>query len=66
MDLDRARERFHLNHTEAALIAQLRPRQQALLKRPDVSKVINLHVDPQAYALYTNSTPPDPSKGAIG
>ena len=66
MDLDRARERFHLNQTEAALIAQLRPRQQALLKRPDVSKVINLHVDPQAYALYTNTTPRDPSKGAIG
>ena len=46
MDLDRARELFHLNHTEAALITHLVPRQQALLKRPDVSKVLNLHVDP--------------------
>ena len=48
MDLARARELFHLNHTEAALIQHLRPRQQALLKRPDLSKVINLHVESQA------------------
>jgi type IV secretion system protein VirB4 len=58
MDLARARELFHLNHTEAALIQNLRPRQQALLKRPDLSKVINLHVDSQSYWMYTN-TPPD-------
>ena len=58
LDLERARELFHLNHTEAELITQLRPRQQALLKRPDLSKVINLHVDPQSYWIYTN-TPPD-------
>jgi len=58
MDLTRARELFHLNHTEAALIQGLRPRQQALLKRPDLSKVINVHVDPQSYWIYTN-TPPD-------
>src|SRR5579862_3685983 len=38
MDLARARELFHLNNTEAALIQGLRPRQQALLKRPDLSK----------------------------
>ncbi len=62
MDLDRARELFHLNHTEAALITQLRPRQQALLKRPDLSKVINLHVDPTSYWIYTN-TPPDADRG---
>ncbi len=46
MDLARAREVFHLNHTEAALIQRLRPRQQALLKRPDLARVINLHVEP--------------------
>ena len=39
MDLERARELFHLNHTEAALITHLLPRQQVLLKRPDLSKV---------------------------
>ncbi len=58
MDLARARALFHLNETEAALIAHLVPRQQALLKRPDVSKVLNLHVDPQSYWIYTN-TPSD-------
>ena len=55
MDLDRARELFHLNATEAALITHLLPRQQALLKRPDLAKVINLHVDPQSYWIYTNT-----------
>lgn len=58
MDLDRARELFHLNHTEADLITRLLPRQQALLKRPDLAKVVNLHVDPESYWIYTN-TPPD-------
>ena len=53
LDLDRARELFHLNHTEVARITELRPRQQALLKRPDLARVINLNVDPQSYALYT-------------
>jgi type IV secretion system protein VirB4 len=58
MDVERARDLFHLNETEAALIAQLRPRQQVLLKRPDVAKVLNLHVDPASYWIYTN-TPSD-------
>jgi type IV secretion/conjugal transfer VirB4 family ATPase len=44
MDLGRARTLFHLNHTEADIITRLLPRQQALLKRPDVSKVLNLRV----------------------
>ena len=52
MDLDRARQLFHLNHTEASLIATLVPRQQALLKRPDLAKVINLHVDPDSSWIY--------------
>ena len=39
MDLDRARQLFHLNQTEAARITTLLPRQQALLKRPDLAKV---------------------------
>jgi type IV secretion system protein TrbE len=66
MDLDRARELFHLNHTEAERIAHLRPRQQALLKRPDLSKVINLHVDPQSYWIYTNTPPDTHGPGSIG
>ena len=58
LDLARARELFHLNDTEAARITELRPRQQALLKRPDVARVINLRVDPASRDLYTN-TPSD-------
>jgi len=55
--MDRAayRERFHLNETEAELIARLIPKQQFLIKRPDLAKVVNLHVDPTGYWLYTNS-----------
>jgi type IV secretion system protein VirB4 len=51
MDRDQTRARFHLNVTEAARIAQLIPRQQALIKRPDLSRVINLRVDPASGAL---------------
>jgi len=55
--MDRAAysERFHLNQTEADLIAGLIPKQQFLLKRPHLAKVVNLHVDPTEYWLYTNS-----------
>jgi hypothetical protein len=48
IDIARARELFHLNQVEAARIATLRPRQEALLKRPDVSKIVQLNVDPHA------------------
>jgi type IV secretion system protein VirB4 len=62
MDLDRARQLFHLNQTESALIAGLIPRQQALLKRPDLAKVINLHVDPDSAWIYTpGAADPRPS-----
>jgi type IV secretion/conjugal transfer VirB4 family ATPase len=55
--MDRATysERFHLNQTEADLVAGLVPKQQFLLKRPHLAKVVNLHVDPTEYWLYTNS-----------
>lgn len=46
---------FHLNEAEADRIAQLIPKQQFLLKRPDIAKLLNLHVDPAGYWLYTNS-----------
>jgi type IV secretion/conjugal transfer VirB4 family ATPase len=56
-DMDRKayREVFHLNETEAELIAGLVPKQQILIKRPDIAKVINLNVDPKDYWLYTSS-----------
>jgi type IV secretion system protein VirB4 len=62
MDLERTRQLFHLNQTESALIAALVPRQQALLKRPDLAKVINLHVDPKSAWMYT----PGPADGDAG
>lgn len=62
MDLERARQLFHLNQTESALIAGLIPRQQALLKRPDLAKVINLHVNPESAWMYT----PGPADGDAG
>jgi type IV secretion system protein TrbE len=56
-DIDRAlyREIFHLNETEADWIARLTPKQQMLIKRPDLSKVVNLNVDKKDYWLYTSS-----------
>ena len=53
LDPARARELFHLNHTEAALVQGLAPRRQALIKRPDLSKVINLIVDPESARMFT-------------
>ncbi|HWY48938.1 MAG TPA: DUF87 domain-containing protein [Bryobacteraceae bacterium] len=55
MDRDAYGEIFHLNETEAALIAGLVPKQQILIKRPDSSKVVNLNVDPAGYWLYTSN-----------
>ncbi len=54
MDAKVYRETFHLNETEAALIARLIPKQQFLLKRPDVAKVLNLNVDPDARRIFGN------------
>ncbi len=55
MNREAYREIFHLNETEAALIAALVPKQQILIKRPDFSKVVNLNVDPVGYWLYTSN-----------
>ncbi|MGH9159031.1 MAG: VirB4 family type IV secretion system protein [Vicinamibacteraceae bacterium] len=55
LDLETYQRLFHLNETEAALMANLLPRRQILLKRPDVSKVLNLHVDRHSYWIYTNT-----------
>ena len=49
------REVFHLNETEAGLIAQLIPKRQILIKRPDMAKVVNLRVGPKDYWLYTSN-----------
>jgi type IV secretion system protein TrbE len=46
---------FKLNDQEAAIIAGLRPKQQILVKRPDLAKVIQLNVSQRDYWIYTNS-----------
>ena len=53
MDAAVYRETFHLNETEAGLIARLVPKQQFLLKRPDLAKVLNLNVDPEALRIFS-------------
>src|SRR5260370_89278 len=55
MDRKRYREIFHLNETEADLTAGLIPKQQILVKRPDMAKVVNLNVDRKDYWLYTSN-----------
>jgi type IV secretion system protein VirB4 len=58
LDRPRYAELFQLNERELDLLSQLAPCQQILLKRPDLTKVLNLAVDPKSYWIYTN-TPAD-------
>lgn len=46
---------FHMNEMELDLLSDLIPRQQILLKRPDLAKVLTLTVDPKSYWIYTNT-----------
>ncbi|MBI4485761.1 MAG: hypothetical protein HY655_07095, partial [Acidobacteria bacterium] len=54
---DRAQyaELFQLNETELDLLEALMPRRQLLLKRPGLSKVLTLNLDPRSYWLYTDT-----------
>jgi type IV secretion system protein VirB4 len=54
MDRDLYRRQFHLNETEVELISGLFPKQQFLIKTPELAKVANLNVDAKSYWLYTN------------
>jgi type IV secretion system protein TrbE len=54
MDRELYRRQFHLNETEVERIAGLIPKQQFLIKTPELAKVVNLTVDPKSYWLYTN------------
>jgi type IV secretion/conjugal transfer VirB4 family ATPase len=49
---------FQMNEMELDLVSGLIPRQQILLKRPDLAKVLTLNVDTKSYWIYTN-TPND-------
>jgi len=54
MDRDLYQRQFHLNENEVELITNLIPKQQFLIKTPELAKVANLNVDPKSYWLYTN------------
>ena len=54
MDRELYRRQFHLNENEVELISGLIPKQQFLIKTPELAKVANLNVDPKSYWLYTN------------
>ena len=54
MDRDLYQRQFHLNDNEIELIAGLLPKQQFLIKTPELAKVANLCVDRKSYWLYTN------------
>jgi type IV secretion/conjugal transfer VirB4 family ATPase len=54
MDRDLYRRQFHLNENEVELISGLIPKQQFLIKTPELAKVANLSVDARSYWLYTN------------
>jgi len=58
MDRDLYRNTFHLNDNEIEMISALIPKRQALVKRPDLAKIVNLEVDEKSYWLYTS----DPSE----
>ena len=55
--LERSRyaELFQMNEMELDLLAGVMPRRQILLKRPDLTKVLTLTVDPKSYWIYTNT-----------
>src|SRR6202050_997558 len=54
MNRDLYRRQFHLNENEVELISGLIPKQQFLIKTPELAKVANLNVDAKSYWLYTN------------
>lgn len=54
MDRELYSKQFHLNENEVELISTLIPKQQFLIKTPELAKVANLTVDRKSYWLYTN------------
>jgi type IV secretion/conjugal transfer VirB4 family ATPase len=63
LDRQQYADLFQLNDMELELLAGLIPRQQLLLKRPNLTKVLMLTVDPKSYWIYTN-TPVDNARVA--
>lgn len=54
-DANRYAELFQLNAMELDLVAKLVPRQQFLLKRPGLAKVLALNVDAKSQWIYSNA-----------
>mgnify|MGYP000076508098 CR=1 FL=1 len=55
LDRQQYADLFQLNEMELELLTGLIPRQQVLLKRPELTKVLTLTVDPKTYWIYTNT-----------
>jgi type IV secretion/conjugal transfer VirB4 family ATPase len=55
LDRQHYEQLFQMNDMELDLVTGLIPRQQILLKRPDLTKVLTLTVDPKSYWIYTNT-----------
>jgi type IV secretion/conjugal transfer VirB4 family ATPase len=55
LDQHQYAELFQLNEMELNLLTGLIPRQQILLKRPQLAKVLTLNVDSKSYWIYTNT-----------
>ena len=55
MDRRQYAELFQMNDMEIDLLSGLVPRQQLLLKRSNLAKVLTLRVDPKSYWIYTNT-----------
>lgn len=55
MDRRQYRDLFQMNEMELDLLSGLAPRQQVLLKRATLAKVLTLRVDPKSYWIYTNT-----------
>ena len=54
MDWDLYRRQFNLNDDEIELISTLRPKQQLLIKTPELAEVADPEVDAKSYWLYMN------------
>ena len=55
MDRQLYADLFQMNEMELDVLSGLTPRQQVLLKRPSLAKVLTLRVDPKSYWIYTNT-----------
>jgi type IV secretion system protein VirB4 len=63
MNVEQYRELLQLNDMELSVLANLVPKRQVLMKRPNLSRVLELNVDPKSYWIYTN-TPIDNERAA--